>query len=108
MGAAISRSPCWHNADVPCEASHRRFTKPRGCRSPPRDGMIPLPWCPSPKSVDLASTVTTLPGTARHAKDTSQALSVRPADGNARQATLRNSAKPYEVGNGSKFLDGGG
>jgi hypothetical protein len=25
------------------------------------DGIIPLPWRPSPKSVDLASTVTALP-----------------------------------------------
>jgi hypothetical protein len=49
------------NADVPCEASRRRFTKSRGCRSPPRDGIIPIPWRPSQKSVDLVSTVTTLP-----------------------------------------------
>jgi len=46
MGAEISQSPCWRNADVPCEASRRRFTKSRGCRSPPRDGIIPLPWSP--------------------------------------------------------------
>jgi hypothetical protein len=61
IGAEISQSPCWRNADVLCEASRRRFTKSRGCGSPPRGGIIPLPWRPSPKSVGLASTVTTLP-----------------------------------------------
>lgn len=45
-------------------ASSRSAAPPFSMRltgSPPRDGIIPLPWRPSPKSVDLASTVTTLP-----------------------------------------------